>query len=162
MYQLDDQFLNDIGLSDLPEDQRKPFLQYVYDQLERRVGVKLSDGMSEAQLEQFENIIDKKQEVIDAWVAQYAPNYQTDELFGKIQQSTGLDANDPNLKGEYVATKWLEVNRPDYREVVGQTLEGLKQEIIANRDAILGGGATGEPEVSQTPIEPQTPQEPQA
>ena len=95
MFQLDDQFLQDIGLADLPEDQKKPFLQHVYDQLEYRVGVRLSEGMSDAQLEEFEAIIDKKPEVIDAWVAQYAPNYTADDLFVKIQAASGLVAGDP-------------------------------------------------------------------
>jgi len=90
MFQLDDQFLQDIGLAELPEEQRKPFLQHVYDQLEYRVGVRLSEGMSDAQLEEFEAIIDKKPEVVDAWVAQYAPAYQSDELFTKIQPPAGL------------------------------------------------------------------------
>jgi len=138
MFQLDDQFLQDIGLAELPEEQRKPFLQHVYDQLEYRVGVRLSEGMSDAQLEEFEAIIDKKLEVVDAWVAQYAPAYQSDELFTKIQTASGLATEDPLVKSEYAATKWLEVNRPDYRDVVAKTLEELKQEIIQNRDAILG------------------------
>ncbi|MBN9398305.1 hypothetical protein BGO18_01005 [Candidatus Saccharibacteria bacterium 47-87] len=138
MFQLDDQFLQDIGLAELPEEQRKPFLQHVYDQLEYRVGVRLSEGMSDAQLEEFEAIIDKKPEVVDAWVAQYAPAYQSDELFTKIQTASGLATEDPLVKSEYAATKWLEVNRPDYRDVVAKTLEELKQEIIQNRDAILG------------------------
>lgn len=138
MFQLDDQFLVDIGLADLPEEQKKPFLQHVYDQLEYRVGVRLSDGMSDAQLEEFEAIIDKKQEVIDAWVAQYAPSYTSDELFMKIQTASGLDAASPLVKSEYAATKWLEVNRPDYRDVVARTLEELKQEISGSRDTILG------------------------
>jgi len=138
MFQLDDQFLQDIGLAELPEEQRKPFLQHVYDQLEYRVGVRLSEGMSDAQLEEFEAIIDKKPEVVDAWVAQYAPAYQSDELFTKIQTASGLATEDPLVKSEYAATKWLEVNRPDYRDVVAKTLEELKQEIIQTRDAILG------------------------
>lgn len=138
MFQLDDQFLTDIGLAELPEDQRKPFLQHVYDQLEYRVGMRLSEGMSDAQLEEFEAIIDKKQEVVDAWVAQFAPTYGNDELFAKIQQATNLPAESPALKSEYAATKWLEVNRPDYRDVVAKTLDELKQEIIQNRDSILG------------------------
>lgn len=141
MFQLDDQFLTDIGLNDLPEDQRKPFLQHVYDQLEYRVGVRLSEGMSDAQLEEFEAIIDKKQEVVDAWIGQNAPAYATDELFTKIQQATSLPADSPALKSEYAATKWLEVNRPDYRDVVAKTLDELKQEIIQNKDAILGAQA---------------------
>ena len=137
MFQLDDQFLQDIGLADLPEEQKKPFLQHVYDQLEYRVGVRLSEGMSDDQLEEFESIIDRKPEVIEAWVAQYAPNFASDELFVKIQTASGLQANDPQVKAEYAATKWLEVNRPDYREVVAQTLEELKEEIGKSRAAIL-------------------------
>ena len=38
MFQLDDKFLEDVGLNELPEVQKKPFLQYVYDKLELEVG----------------------------------------------------------------------------------------------------------------------------
>jgi len=138
MFQLDDQFLQDIGLADLPEDQKKPFLQHVYDQLEYRVGIRLSEGMTDAQLEEFEAIIDKKQEVIDAWIAQHAADYANDPLFQKIREASGLSEIDPVLHSEYAATKWLEVNRPDYRDVVAKTLEDLKQEISQSRDSILG------------------------
>jgi len=141
MFQLDDQFLQDIGLADLPEEQRKPFLQHVYDQLEYRVGVRLSEGMSDTQLEEFEAIIDRKPEVIDGWVAQYAPDFTNDELYDKIQTASGLAAGDSRIKAEYAATKWLEVNRPDYRDVVAATLSELKQEITQSKDAILGGPA---------------------
>lgn len=137
MFQLDDQFLQDIGLADLPEEQKKPFLQHVYDQLEYRVGVRLSEGMSDAQLEEFEAIIDRKQDVVDAWVAQYTPEFMNDELYGKIQAGSGLPAGDFRIKAEYAATKWLEVNRPDYRDVVARTLDELKGEISQNRSAIL-------------------------
>lgn len=145
MFQLDDKFLEEIGLGDLPEDQKKPFLQHVYDQLEYRVGIRLSEGMSDDQLKEFESIIDRKQEVIDGWVQQYAPDYTNDPIFQKIQQATGMPVDSPNLKGEYTATKWLEVNRPDYRDVVAKTLAELKQEIMQNKDAILGGGAPEQP-----------------
>lgn len=138
MFQLDDQFLQDIGLADLPEEQKKPFLQHVYDQLEYRVGVRLSEGMSDAQLEEFEAIIDKKQEIVDAWIAQYSPDLSNDPLFQKIQQASGLSDIDPVLRSEYAATKWLEINRPDYRDVVARTLEELKQEIAQSRETILG------------------------
>jgi len=141
MFQLDDQFLQDIGLADLPEEQRKPFLQHVYDQLEYRVGVRLSEGMSDNQLEEFESIIDRKPEIIDAWVAQYSPDFSNDALYGKIQTASGLTAGDPRIKAEYAATKWLEVNRPDYRDVVAKTLDELKQEIGQSRDTILGAPA---------------------
>jgi len=138
MFQLDDKFLADIGLAELPEDQKKPFLQHIYNELEVRVGTRLSDGMSDAQLEEFEGIIDHKDEIISVWLSTHAPDYQTDETYGRMQQATGLQATDVKLRDEYAATKWLEVNRPDYRDVVAQTLEELKQEIIQSKDSILG------------------------
>lgn len=35
------------------------------------------------------------------------------------------------------AAKWLEVNRPDYREIVNRTIEELKAEIRANRSKLI-------------------------
>ncbi len=142
MFQLDEKFLKDIGLDELPENQKKPFLQHIYNELELRVGTKLSDGMSDAQLVQFESIIDRKDKVIVAWLAKYAPDYHNDASFIQLQKATGLDVNDPTLRAEYTATKWLEVNRPDYRDVVSQTLESLKKEVIDSRDMILGKNPT--------------------
>lgn len=141
MFQLDDNFLTEIGLSSLPPDQKQAFLQHIYEELELRVGTRLSDGLTDVQLEEFEKIIDRNQATIDAWLANYVPNYQEDEIFKRMQQATGLDPADPNLRTEYVATKWLEVNRPDYRQVVAQVLDELKKEIMANRDSILGANA---------------------
>jgi hypothetical protein len=141
MFQLDDKFLADIGLGDLPDDQKQAFLQHIYEELELRVGTKLSDGLSDQQLEEFEKIIDRDHAVIDAWLAAHVQDYASDPVFQRMQQALQLDPTDPNLKAEYVATKWLEVNRPDYRDVVKQVLEELKAEILANRDAILGTGS---------------------
>jgi hypothetical protein len=145
MFQLDDQFLADIGLADLPDEQKKPFLQHTYDQLEYKVGIRLSEGMSDDQLEEFESIIDRKQDVIATWLSSHAPNYQNEEVFQRLMQASNLSENDPGLRAEYAATKWLEVNRPDYRDVVAATLEEIKQEIIGSKDAILGTGASQPP-----------------
>lgn len=152
MFRLDDQFLKDIGLDGLPDEQKKPFLQHIYSELELRVGTRLSDGLSDTQLEEFEKIIDRDQERIQQWLADHAPSYAQEEAFTKLQQATGLESNDPRLMAEYTATKWLEVNRPDYRQVVAQVLEDLKREITSNRDAILGGMSDAQP---QQPAEPQ-------
>ncbi len=152
MFRLDDQFLQDIGLGDLPDEQKKPFLQHIYSELELRVGTRLSDGLSDAQLEEFEQIIDRKEEKITEWLAEHAPQYHEEETFKRLAEATKLEPSDPRLIAEYTATKWLEVNRPDYRQVVAEVLEQLKKEITANRDAILGGlnaGAAGDGQMPQ-------------
>lgn len=137
MFQLDDKFLQEIGLNDLSEEQKKPFLQYIYDELELRVGTRLSDGLSDDQLEEFEAIIDRKDDVIVEWLKINSPEYHNDPTFMNLQEATMLDVNDPSLRAEYTATKWLEISRPDYKDIVAQVLDDLKQEVISNRDAIL-------------------------
>lgn len=150
MFQLNEEFLKELGLDRLPEEQRKPFLQHIYSELEMRVGERLSQGMSDAQLDEFADIIDKKPNAVDNFLAKYAPNYQQDKMFQRLVQATKADPNDPRLKDEFAATKWLEVNRPDYRDVVAAVMDELKKEIVAHRDAILGGaGAPSAPQQTQ-------------
>ena len=36
------------------------------------------------------------------------------------------------------AAKWLEKNRPDYREIVTRTINEMKEEIRANRARLVG------------------------
>lgn len=150
MFQLNEEFLKELGLDQLPEEQRKPFLQHIYSELEMRVGERLSQGMSDAQLDEFADIIDKKPNAVDNFLAKYAPNYQQDKMFQRLVQATKADPNDPRLKDEFAATKWLEVNRPDYRDVVAAVMDELKKEIVAHCDAILGGaGAPSAPQQTQ-------------
>ena len=44
MFQLDDKFLEEVGLGSLPDDQKKLFLDHFREQLELRVGLQLSEG----------------------------------------------------------------------------------------------------------------------
>ena len=129
MFQLNDEFLKELGLDQLPEEQRKPFLQHIYSELELRVGERLSQGMSDAQLEEFSGIIDKRPGAVD--------DLMQDPMFQRLVQVSGVPMDDPRLRDEFAATKWLEVNRPDYRDVVAAVLDELKREIVANRDMIL-------------------------
>ena len=94
--------------------------------------------MTDEQLEEFESIIDRKDDVIVMWLEKNVPDYHNDVIFMQLQTSTGLDVNDSNLRADYAATKWLEINRPDYRQVVAGVLEDLKSEVAANRNVILG------------------------
>lgn len=138
MFQLNDDFLKELGLDGLPEEQRAAFLKHIYGELEQRVGERLSQGLSDAQLNEFTEIIDRTPGAVDRFLAAHAPNYQQEPMFQRLVQATGLPADDQRLKDEFAATKWLEVNRPDYRSVVAAVMEELKKEIVANRDAILG------------------------
>lgn len=139
MFQLDDKFLQDVGLGDLPDEQKKAFLDHFREQLELRVGTRLSEGLSDAQLEEFESFIDRKDERVDSWLATNVPNYGEDPIYQQLKAGAPENIPENIVRAEYASLKWLGINRPDYRQVVASTMEELKSEIIANRDAIVSG-----------------------
>ena len=138
MFQLDDKFLQDVGLSDLPEDQKQAFLQHIYSELELRVGTKLSEGMNEEQLGQFEAFVEQDEQKVTAWFERYLPNYRELPDYLSLKASAPAEVSELVLLSEYGSLKWLEMNRPDYKQVVASELEALKAEITQNRDSILG------------------------
>ena len=95
--QFDEKFLQEMGLSAMPEDEKQRFLDYVQEELEVRIGERISKGLTEVQLNEFDLITDPAE-----------------------------------------ATKWLEINRPDYREIVSRTINEMKEEIRANRARLVG------------------------
>ena len=143
MFQLDDQFLQDVGLGGLPDEQKKAFLDYFREQLELRVCTLLSEGMSDAQLAEFESFIDRDEEKVNTWIAANVPDYQNDQIWQQLSGSAPDTIPEVVVKAEYASLKWLGINRPDYRDVVTKVMNELKQETIANRDAILGATSAG-------------------
>lgn len=137
MFQLDDKFLQELGLENLPEEQKKAFLEHIYSQLELRVGARLSDGLSDAQLSEFEAFVDRNQDRVHSWINAYAPAYATDPSFLQLRDKAPQGTDPLIILAEYASLKWLSINRPDYKQVVAEVLEELKQEIISNRDVIL-------------------------
>ena len=140
MFQLDDKFLQDVGLGDLPEDQKQAFLAYFREQLELRVGTKLSEGLSDAQLSEFESFIDRDEAKVDEWLQANVPDYVSDTVWQQLKEGAPADVPEVVIKSEYASLKWLSINRPDYRDVVAAVMQELKDETIENRDAILGQG----------------------
>lgn len=142
MFQLDDKFLEEVGLGGLPDEQRQMFLDHFREQLELRVGTKLSEGLSDEQLQEFESFIDRNEEKVTAWIGANVPEYEQDPIYQQLKAGAPEGISQSVVLAEYASLKWLGLNRPNYKEVVSQTMSELKAEIIANRDAILGGGQT--------------------
>ena len=139
MFQLNDDFLKELGLDSLPEQQKQAFLEHILEELQERVGMRLSEGLSDQQLSEFESFMDRDEAKTRAWIAAHASDYQNDPSFLQLRQSAqAQNAPEVAILAEYASLKWLTMNRPDYREVVRQTLDELKREIAGNRDAILG------------------------
>src|SRR5436305_1231205 len=84
MFQLDDNLLQELGLGQLPPAEKNKMLAHIYETLELRVGMKLAEQMSDAQLDEFEGFIDRNDEPgALKWLETNFPDYKqvvADEL----------------------------------------------------------------------------------
>ena len=94
--EFDENFIKEMGLSAMPEDKKQDFLNYIQEELEVRIGERISKGLTEAQLQEFDSLL-----------------------------------------GTEEASKWLEKNRPDYREIVNRCIAEMKDAIAKKRAALL-------------------------
>lgn len=77
MIKLDNDLLRELGLEALPEEEKKKLLAHIYETLEMRVGMKLAEQMSDAQLTEFEQFIDRNDEAgALKWLETNFPNYK--------------------------------------------------------------------------------------
>lgn len=134
----DDNFLAEVGLSNLPTDKKQDFLDQAQKELEIRVGNKMSEGLTKAQLDEFEGIIENDQQVIRKVVSELGMDFRTDPIYKKLLERDGVSEGTWEIIGEYLSIKWIQKNRPNYRDIVNDVIAGLKAEISANAPAILG------------------------
>lgn len=77
MIKLDDDLLQELGLAGLPPEEKKKLLAHIYETLEMRVGMKLAEQMTDAQLTEFEQFIDRNDEAgALKWLEANFPNYK--------------------------------------------------------------------------------------
>jgi hypothetical protein len=137
MFKLDGEFLEEVGLAEMPEEQKAEFLEHLQGELEERIGERVSEGLSEEQISEFERIIDGDEATIQRAV-EGVEDYHADEVYKTLVRQSGYSEGSPELLGEYASVKWLAKNRPDYQEIVRGMVEELKGEIRGDKEKILG------------------------
>jgi len=77
MIKIDNKLLEDAGLGDLPEEEKKALLAHLYERLEIDVGKTLASQMSDEQLNEFETFVDSNDEdgALE-WLETNFPNYR--------------------------------------------------------------------------------------
>ena len=56
MFELDDKFFEEIGLNAMPQNEKESFKNHVQEEIQVRVGERISDGMTIEKMQEFENI----------------------------------------------------------------------------------------------------------
>lgn len=133
----DDDFLARVGLSELPENEKQEFLMQAKEELEVRVGNKMGEGLTEAQVAEFEGIMANDQQTIRKVVSELGMDFRTDPIYRKLLESYGVKEGTWEIISEYLSIKWVEKNCPNYAEIVKETIDAFVNEIKQNSAAIL-------------------------
>ena len=79
MDNLDEQYLRDLGIADMPEEARRPLVEKLEQQIQDRISLRMAEDLSDEQLEELANITesagDDQGKVVE-WLEQNAPNYK--------------------------------------------------------------------------------------
>jgi hypothetical protein len=95
MLKIDDNLLQELGLANLPADDKRGLLSHIYETLEMRVGMRLADQMSNEQLDEFETYFEAKDDAgAFKWLETNFPNYKeiVNEEFEKLKVEVGQSA----------------------------------------------------------------------
>ncbi|MDO4902045.1 MAG: DUF5663 domain-containing protein [bacterium] len=137
MFELDEKFFEEIGVNQMPESERSAFKSHIQEEVEVRVGERISDGMPMEKLEEFEMIIDGNADFVQSWIFGNAPNYRDDEIYQAFVRQNG-GAEGVNVITEYAGMKWLQLNRPDFAQIVQDVTSEMKTELRENISKIIG------------------------
>lgn len=89
MIQINDNLLKEVGLGNLPQEERKALLSHIYETLELRVGMRLAEQMTESQFDEFEQFFQSKDDKgAYSWLQSNFPNYKdvVQEEFDKLKK----------------------------------------------------------------------------
>lgn len=113
-FTLDYNTLDELGLGQLPPEEKKAMLTHILETLEMRVGTTLASRMTDEQLNDFERLMPLE-----------------------------TDSPEIAKEKERSALNWLETNFPNYKDVVKTELDKLKQEIKASSAQIVAASQQG-------------------
>ena len=140
MIKIDEKFLEEVGLSTLAETKKADFIAKTQEELENRVGEKMSEGMTVDQLREFEGIMNNDRNTMIRVLSQIG-DYREDDLYRKLLKKHGVTEGTLEILGGFLSVKWIQLNRPDYATITKNVADELKREIIEASAMILSANA---------------------
>lgn len=132
----DDALLDRVGLGEMSGAARARFLEYGQLQLLERIGIRLSEGLTDRQLDDFSALLNGDVEPVLEWLSRNYPDYE-DAAEWKFVATSRPGASQSEMAMEVVRLLWLKVNRPDYEDVSRAVFDELEDELRVSRQDIL-------------------------
>lgn len=127
MYQRE-QIIEQLGIQNWPADKQDQAVETAT----FRIGNAVTEQLSDQQFNEYQAIIDDNQPVIDAWLAQHAPNYKESPVYQEFEAGYEEDPEKNSPAKLFASIAWIQKNVPDVQNVIASTLEAYRQELAAS------------------------------
>lgn len=94
------------------------------------MGEALSDGLSDAELLEFERLADDDEEFAREWLHLNVPDHGRDPQLQQMLWRSAIEGTLFRLSS-YAATKWLALHRPGHAKTTRGVVAEVKAEVIA-------------------------------
>jgi DNA replication protein DnaC len=94
--QLDDAFLDDLGLGNASPEKKEAFKQQIVETLELRLGARLTENLSDEEIDEFDNAMKQSHDsegAAEAWIKAHNPDYEVIVESELLQLKNELQVN---------------------------------------------------------------------
>jgi hypothetical protein len=124
MFGIEDKFLEEIGIANMPEPAKNHLIEGIQQTIQDRVLIALSDQIDEFLTNELEQI-NQSPEFAEQWLKKNLPHYEGSQQY---KQFAEIVPNE-NSKQLYAQSKWFEMNIPTYPETIERVIGQVKQEL---------------------------------
>jgi hypothetical protein len=133
---LDEQYIRDLGIADMPEDIRNEFMDSIEQLIQGRVNLKVVDRVSDELLDEYDDINNGPIDNVKAWLKRVLPYYEGAADYKAVKEAA-VDMSEEDFVREYARVKWLGMNVPDYMQIIAETMNEVKEEILTQQELVL-------------------------
>jgi len=132
---LSDQYLEDLGIDKLPEDIKEKVVSDLEQSVQEAISVRLATQLTNELMDEFTVLSEGSIDDVKGWLVRTSPYYESSPAF--LQGKEANEANEAEFTRQYAVVKWMEMNVPNYNEIVLEVLANTKGELLALQEKFL-------------------------
>lgn len=124
MYQRED-IIEKLGIQDWSEAEQDEAVETAT----HRIGLAVTDELSETQFNEYQAIVNDDKAVINTWLEKNMPDYENSAVFQQFEEGVAEDPEQNDPKKLFASVAWIQLNVPNVQELIAKALEAYKQEL---------------------------------
>ncbi len=129
MFDLSEDYLKEIGVANMPQAMQDDLIPKISKSIQSKISIKLSEQLSDLLVNEFDYLTAGTADEVRQWLVKVVPYYAESPEYISNMQASGVSEDD--FVKAYGVTKWLEMNVPNYGQLMVDAMEETKQGLIA-------------------------------